>query len=72
MKTTKVIMFVVWLIIAFSAIDESYSLINKSLTIANIAGVFLLVAIVLVSIKTKCFTSINIKLTNKKDESNEK
>lgn len=61
--TRKSILILVWLIIFFVLLNAGYSLINQASTIANIVGVVVLFFTVLVSIKTKCFTSI--KFTNK-------
>lgn len=58
MKSSKVMLILAWVILFVLLLNTSYDLINKASNIANIVGVVLLVVTVLVSIKTKCLTSI--------------
>lgn len=58
MKSKTVMLILAWVILFVLFLNTSYDLINKSSTIVNIVGVVLLVVTVLVSIKTKCLTSI--------------
>ena len=69
-RMNKTILFFIWMIFLFAILSECYDLINKSSNMANIAGITGLFAFALLSVKTKCFTSITIK--SKKNESNEK
>lgn len=57
----KPILLIIWMIFLFGVLSFGYDLINKSSTVGNIAGVITLVVFALISIKTKCFTSITIK-----------
>lgn len=67
----RIILFIVWVIFFFCVLSVGYDLVNKPSTVGNITGAITLVTYVLISIKTKCFTSINL-INKKKDESNEK
>lgn len=62
----QVILFFVWLVIAFMIFGCAFDLINEPSTIANLAGFAVLVIAILGSYETRCFTKF--KLTNKKDE----
>lgn len=62
---SKVILFLTWIILFFWMLSIGYDLINKSSTVGNIAGVITLAVFALISIKTKCFTSITIKSESK-------
>ena len=66
----KVILFLVWIISLFCILSISYDLVDKPSTIDNIVGVITLVGFVLLSVQTKCFTSIKTK--SKTNEDNEK
>lgn len=61
----KAILFFVWIIFLFSVLSFGYDLVNKPSTVGNIVGVITLAAFALVSVKTKCFTSITIKSKTK-------
>lgn len=61
----KPILLIIWIIFLFGVLSFGYDLINKSSTVGNIAGVITLVVFALISIKTKCFTSITIKSKSK-------
>lgn len=60
----KVIKIAVWLVLIIWGINQSFNMISQANTVENVVGFFLLVAIVLVSYKTKCFTSIKMKKKN--------
>lgn len=66
----KAILFFVWMIFLFWILSIGYDLVNKPSTIGNTVGVILLAGFVLLSVKTKCFTSITTK--SKTNEDNEK
>lgn len=69
MKNVTAITF--WCIVLMIVITVMCSLLTYPSTVANIVGFLGMVGFILLSVKTKCFTSIS--LTNKKkDESNEK
>lgn len=60
----KVIKIAVCLVLIIWGINQSFNMISQANTVENVVGFFLLVAIVLVSYKTKCFTSIKMKKKN--------
>jgi Na+/alanine symporter len=53
MKTAYIL--VAWFVIAILTINFSIDLINAANTISNIVGLFLLLTVIVVSIKTNCF-----------------
>lgn len=57
----KAILFFVWMVFLFWITSIGYDLVNKPSTIGNTVGVIILAGFALVSVKTKCFTSITIK-----------
>lgn len=69
-RTNKVILFFVWIILLFWILSIGYDLVNKPSTIGNTIGIIVLAVFALISVKTKCFTSIIIK--SKTNEDNEK
>lgn len=62
----KVIKIAVWLVLIIWGINQSFNMISQANTVENVVGFFLLVAIVLVSCKTRCFTTI--KFTGKHEK----
>lgn len=62
----KVIKIAVWLVLIIWGINQSFNMISQANTMENIVGFFLLVLIFLVSYKTKCFTTINLKRKHEK------
>lgn len=66
----KTILFLVWIVFLFWMLSIGYDLVNKPSTIGNTVGIIILIGFALISVKTKCFTSITTK--SKTNESNEK
>lgn len=69
--STKVILFVAWSLLTLCVISIGTSMITLPDTIANIAGIFVIVIWGVISFKTKCLTkAINIinKLKKQKNE----
>lgn len=58
MKTSKILLFVVWIIAAILILDGAFALLSAADTLANILGVFIIVIAAILSIKTKCLTTI--------------
>lgn len=56
----------IWIVAFILGINLSFEMISQANTMENIVGFFLLVAIVLVSYKTRCFTTI--KFTRKHEK----
>lgn len=66
-RTKKVILFALWLVIAFPVFGMILSGLSAPSTITNLASILAIVGLVLISIDTKCFTNF-IKTKNKTDE----
>lgn len=58
MNWTKAFCFLGWLVLAILGIDLAFGWINLANTIANVAGAFLVLFIVFISVKTQCFTKL--------------
>jgi hypothetical protein len=67
----NILKFFIWLLFVMSTTTWGFNLINLSSTIANIIGLTIIVAVVYVSVKTKCFTIINFNNKQKKKENEE-
>lgn len=63
-RTKKVILFALWLVIAFPVLGMLLSGLSAPSTITNLASILAMVGLVLISIDTKCFTNF-IKTKNK-------
>lgn len=63
--------FFIWLFFVMATTTWGFNLINLPSTIANIIGLAIIVAVVYVSAKTKCFTTINFNNKQKKKENEE-
>lgn len=57
----NILKIAVWFIMLMGFINVSFHMMSQANTIENVVGFFLLVLIFLVSYKTKCFTTINLK-----------
>lgn len=64
----KAILISIWFICIVAVIDETLNMVSVASTIENIVGFLILVLMVLISIKTKCFT--NLKKNKKNEKSN--
>lgn len=51
----------IWIVAFILGINLSFEMISQANTMENVVGFFLLALIFLVSYKTKCFTTINLK-----------
>jgi hypothetical protein len=59
MNWTKAFCILGWLILVILGLDLAFGWLNLANTLANIAGAFLVLFIVFISIKTKAFTKLN-------------
>jgi len=59
MNWTKVFCVLGWLILVILGLDLAFGWLNLANTLANIAGAFLVLFIVFISVKTKAFTKLN-------------
>lgn len=59
----------IWFICFVLVLDFALDMVNESSTVANVIGILIAVLAVYVSVKTECFTNINLKKnkTNEKD-----
>lgn len=58
MSWKKAFCILAWLIITVLGLDLAFGWLNLANTIANIAGAFLVLFILFISFKTKCFTNL--------------
>lgn len=61
---SKMIKISVWVVCFLAALNTALKMISEANSIENIIGFIFLVATILVSVKTRCFTN----LKSKKDE----
>ncbi len=59
MNWTKAFCVLGWLILVVLGLDLAFGWLNLANTLANIAGAFLVLFIVFISVKTKAFTKLN-------------
>jgi len=57
MNWTKSFCILVWIILVILGSDLAFSWLNLANTVANIAGAFLVLFIIFISVKTKAFTN---------------
>jgi uncharacterized membrane protein len=58
MNWTKVFLFLGWFILFILGWDLALGWLSMASTLANIAGAFLVLFIVFISVKTRCFTKL--------------
>ena len=58
MKTSTISKLVVWVILFIILLNVGFSMITMPNTIGNVIGFLIVVAIVVISIKKKCLTTI--------------
>lgn len=56
----------IWFILFMALLTLGLNMVSEPNTIENVIGFFIIVAIVLISIKTKCLTLINFKKKHEK------
>lgn len=61
----------IWLLVVMATTTWGFNLINLPSTFANIFGACLIFALGYISVKTKCFTTINFNNKQKKKENEE-
>ena len=62
---TNAIKVFIWFILAIIAIDLGFELISMASTFFNFLGVTIVFVFVLISIKTKCLTTLKLKKNEK-------
>lgn len=58
MKTSTVAKVALWFILFLALLGAGFEMVSKPSTIENVIGFFVVAAIVVISIKTKCLTTI--------------
>lgn len=58
MKTSTVTKVALWFILFLALLSVGFEMVSKPSTIENVIGFFIVVAIIVISIKTKCLTTI--------------
>lgn len=62
----KILVVVLWFVLFMLMLNLSLSMISASNSIENVIGFSILVAIILISIKTKCLTAIKLERKHEK------
>jgi hypothetical protein len=60
MKTSTVAKVALWFILFLALLSVGFEMVSKPSTIENVIGFFVVVAIIVISIKTKCLTTIKL------------
>lgn len=66
MKTSTVAKVALWFILFLALLGVGFEMVSKPSTIENVIGFFVVVAIIVISIKTKCLTSIKLQRKHEK------
>lgn len=61
MKTSKIVKLAVWFILFIVLLNVGFRMVTASNTIENIIGFFIVIAMVIITIKTKFLTTIKLK-----------
>ena len=66
MKTSTVAKVALWFILFLILLSAGFEMVSKPSTIENVIGFFIVISIVIISIKTKCLTTIKFKRRHEK------
>lgn len=66
MKTGTVAKVALWFILFLALLGAGFEMVSKPSTIENVIGFFVVVVIIVISIKTKCLTSIKLQRKHEK------
>lgn len=66
MKTSTVAKVALWFILFLALLGAGFEMVSKPSTIENVIGFFVVVVIIVISIKTKCLTSIKLQRKHEK------
>lgn len=58
MKTSTVVKVALWFILFLILLSVGFGMVSKPSTIENVIGFFIVATIIIISIKTKCLTTI--------------
>nr|DAG83984.1 MAG TPA: hypothetical protein [Caudoviricetes sp.] len=66
MRTSTIIKLAVWLILFVTILNIGLVMMSTSNTVENIIGFFIIIFLSIISIKTKCLTTIKFKKKHEK------
>lgn len=66
MKTSTVAKVALWFILFLALLGAGFEMVSKPSTVENVIGFFVVVVIIVISIKTKCLTSIKLQRKHEK------
>lgn len=66
MKTSTIAKVALWFILFLALLGAGFEMVSKPSTIENVIGFFVVVVIIVISIKTKCLTSIKLQRKHEK------
>lgn len=66
MKISTVAKVALWFILFLALLGAGFEMVSKPSTIENVIGFFVVVVIIVISIKTKCLTSIKLQRKHEK------
>lgn len=64
----NILKFFIWLLFVMATITCGFDLINLPYVIANCIGFVLILAVLYISLKTECFTTINLSKNKKTND----
>lgn len=62
----NILKIAVWFVMLMGFINVSFHIMSQANTMENVVGFFLIIITILVSYKTKCFTTIKFKRKHEK------
>lgn len=62
----NILKIAVWFVMLMGFINVSFHMMSQANTMENVVGLFLIIITILVSYKTKCFTTIKFKRKHEK------
>lgn len=66
MKTSTVAKVALWFILFLALLGAGFEMVSNPSTIENVIGFFIVIAIAVITIKTKCLTSIKLQRKHEK------
>lgn len=64
----NILKIAVWFVMLMGFINVSFHMMSQANTMENVVGFFLIIITILVSYKTKCFTTIKFKRKHEKSK----
>lgn len=66
MKISTIAKVALWFILFLALLGAGFEMVSNPSTIENVIGFFIVIAIVVITIKTKCLTSIKLQRKHEK------